>query len=318
MKAIGLNNYGGPEVLEVVELETPSPKAGEVRIKVSAAGINPVDVMVRDGLLAAFFADEPFPFVPGMDASGVIDSLGEGISAESGLSLGQEVVTVVDNHGGYGAYSEYICVPASSVIAKPANTTPESAASFLMNALTAQNALDTLNLPMGSTVLVTGAAGAVGTYALVLAVNEGLNVATLASESDSEFLRSLGAASVFTREDDALEQIRAAYPQGVDAVIDAAGLGQAIVPAIADGGMLIQLRPTDDNFDPRITATFVNVRERAQDQSVIARLGEQVASGLLPVRVAAIFPATEAVAAHQFFDEGGHRGRVILDMTALG
>jgi NADPH:quinone reductase-like Zn-dependent oxidoreductase len=314
MFAIGLNQYGGPEVLHLVELPDPHPALGQVRVKVRAAGINPVDVMVRDGSLAQWFADAQLPFVPGMDIAGTIDEVGEGIDPQFGVSIGQDVVGVVDNFGSYGGYSQYVCLPAASVIPVPARTTFPAAASFLMNALTARNALDTLRLPTGSTVLVTGAAGAVGTYVVALANDDGLRTVAVASPQDETFLRAAGASEVIVRGDDVAARVRQTFPAGVDAVVDAAGLGRQIVPAVRDGGTLITLRSGgEDGFDRGIKAVFVNVRERVTDHAALIRLGEQVASGLLPLRVAAILPVAEAVAAHRRFDKGGLRGRIVLE-----
>lgn len=318
MYAVGLNNYGGPEVLQRVELPEPHPASGQVRVKVRAAGINPVDVMVRDGSLAGWFAGAQPPFVPGMDIAGTIDELGEGIDPLLGIAIGQDVVGVVDNFGSYGGYSQYVCLPAASVTPVPAGASLPEAASFLMNALTARNALDTLHLPPGSTVLVTGAAGAVGAYAVGLGNADGLRMVAIASAQDEAFLRAAGASEVIARGNDVAARVRQAFPAGVDAVVDAASLGQQIAPVIRDGGTIITLRHgNDDGLERGIKAVFVNVRERITDHAAIARLGQQVTSGLLALRVAAVFPAAEAVAAHHRFDEGGLRGRVVLTFDGL-
>lgn len=318
MYAVGLNNYGGPEVLQWVELPDPHPAPGQVRVKVKAAGINPVDVMVRDGSLAEWFAQAPKPFVPGMDIAGTIDALGEDIDPQLGVAVGQAVVGVVDNFGSYGGYSQYVCLPAASVIPVPAGASLPAAASFLMNALTARNALDTLALPTGSTVLVTGAAGAVGAYAVALGASEGLRMVAVASAQDEAFLRASGAADVLLRGDAMAARVRQVIADGVDAVVDAACLGKQVAPAVRDGGRIITLRPGDiDGLERGVRSIFVNVRERTTDHAAIKRLGEQVASGLLALRVAATYPATQAVQAHRLFDQGGLRGRVVLDFEAV-
>lgn len=313
MHAIGLEHYGGPDVLHSVELPDPWPGAGQVRVKVRAAGINPVDVMVREGDLAALFETLDPPFVPGMDIAGQIDALGDDVDPAFGLERGQHVVGVVDNHGGYGGYSEYVCLPAASVIPMPARATFPEAASFLMNALTARNALDTLGLDPGATLLVTGAAGAVGTFAVALGRDAGLRVVALASPGDASFLRAVGATDFVARGDDVAQRVRDVVPGGVDAVVDAAGLLEQTVPAVRDGGTVIALRFLEAaTLERGVRVVFVNVRERATDHAAIARLGEQVESGLLPLRVAGVFPATQAADAHRRFDAGGLRGRLVL------
>lgn len=313
MYAVGLVEYGGPEVLHDVELPDPHPATGQVRIKVRAAGINPVDVMVRDGSLAGWFGAAEKPFIPGMDVSGTIDEIGEGVDQQSGVSIGQDVVAVIDNFGSYGAYSEYVCVPATSVIPLPKDTGFAEAGSFLMNALTARQALDALQLPAGSSLLVTGAAGAVGAYTVTLANEDGLNVIAIGSAGDDGFLRRAGASEVLIRGEDLGARVRQILPGGVDAVVDAAALGDSIAPAVRDGGTIITLRPvTDEAMERGIATKFVNVRERINDQDAIIRLGQQVESGLLAIRVAGTFPATEARLAHRRFDEGKLRGRLVL------
>ncbi len=318
MFAIGLNSYGGPEVLQRVELQDPHPTAGQVRVKVRAAGINPVDVMVRDGSLADWFDTAQPPFVPGMDIAGTIDEIGEGIAPGLAAAIGQDVVGIVDNFGSYGGYSQYVCLPAASVIPVPEGVEFPAAASFLMNALTARNALDTLKLRVGSTLLVTGAAGAVGAYAVALAHNDGLRVVAIASAQDEAFLRSAGASDIIPRGEDVAARVRDAVPAGVDAVVDAASLGKQIVPAVRDNGTIITLRPgTEHRLERGIKPVFVNVRERVSDHATIAELGQQVASGLLSLRVAATYPAAEAAAAHRRLEQGGLRGRLILRFDAV-
>ncbi|WP_175839384.1 NADP-dependent oxidoreductase [Burkholderia anthina] len=319
MLAIGLSSYGGPEVLHRVELPDPHPARGQVRVKVRAAGVNPVDVMVRDGSLAGLFAGTQPPFVPGMDIAGTIDEIGEGVDLQPGVAVGQDVVGVVDNFGSYGGYSQYVCLPAASVAPVPIGATFPAAASFLMNALTARNALDTLRLPSGSTVLVTGAGGAVGAYAIALGNDDGLRMVSIASPQDEAFLRDTGTAEFIERGGDVVARVHRIFPAGVDAVVDAARLGKQIVPAIRDGGTIIALRSgSDDDFDRGVKSVFVTVRQRATDHAAIVRLAQQVADGLLPLRVAAVYPATDAAAAHRRFDQGSVRGRLILDFDDLG
>ncbi|WES64405.1 NADP-dependent oxidoreductase [Microbacter sp. GSS18] len=308
MKAIGLTQYGGPEVLHPVDLPDPHPAAGEIRIRVAAAALNPADVMLRDGSLAAIYEGLELPYVPGMDVAGTVDEVGEGVDVE----VGARVVAILDNTGSFGGYSEYVVVPAASATAAPAGADWAESASFLMNALTARNALDTLALPAGSTILVTGAAGAVGASSVALAHQDGLRVIALAGADDEADVRALGADVFVPRGDGAIEAILAAAPDGVDAVLDGATLYAAILPAVRDGGALIDLRFWDAEPERGIRVLHVNVRQRAQDQAAITRLREQVEGGILPLRVAATYPAVDAVAAHARLDAGGLRGRIVL------
>lgn len=321
MKAIGINKYGGPEVLQMLEVPEPHAGAGEVRIRVLAAGINPADVMLRKGVLHEYYKDLALPFIPGMDVSGIIDEMGDNVDPAYRLTIGEEVVGIVDNKGSYGGYSEFVVLPASSVTRKPGNTSFLNAASFPMNALTARCALDVLKLKPGATLLVTGAAGAFGGYVTQLAAFEGINVIAVASNRDEELLRSFGATVVIQRGEDLVQRIQNIVPEGVDAVADGALLHGKIVPVIRENGQIAVVNPWDGVPGRGITVHPLNVRislaENKKINKEIARLSELIESGVLTTRVAAVFPATEVVKAHELFDQGGIRGRIILDFTSL-
>ncbi len=317
MKAIGLTSFGGPEVLGLIELPDPVPGSGEVRVRVQASGLNPVDVMLRKGALASLNAHLGPPFVPGMDIAGIIDRVGPDIDPQFRIRLGQPVVGIVDNRGSRGGCSEYVVLPAASVTATPSAATIPQAASFLMNALTARSAIDALALPPRSTVLVTGAAGAVGGYAVALAHADGHRVIGVASTSDEHHVRELGADEFVPRGDGLLDRLREHAPAGVDAAIDAAALRDQIVPAIRDNGQLLNARSWDGQPDRGIRSVHVNVRDRVTDHAAIVHLSEHVEAGILPMRVAATYPAHAVVDAHRRLDQGGLRGRIILTWPEL-
>lgn len=312
MQAIGLSRYGGPEVLGPVKLPNPHPGEGQVRVRVRAAAVNPADVMLRQGDLADWYEDAQPPFIPGMDLAGEIDEIGPGVDPALGLTIGDPVVGVLDNHGQVGAYSELVVLPAASVTSIPDGTSFAEASSFLMNALTARNALDALNLPHGASVLVTGAAGAVGAYAVALAADDGLRVVATASGDDEPFVRALGACAFIARGDALTARVQEFQTGGVDAVIDAAGLTDELLPAIRRGGQIIDLRFWEGAPERGIRIVRVSVRDRVLDHDAIVRLRAQVECGALPLRVAATFPASAAADAHRAQDAGGLRGRVVI------
>ena len=315
IRAIGVNQFGGPEVLEAVDLPLPDPGPGEIRIRVHAAAINPVDRLWRNGYLAKRLALQgPPPYVPGMDAAGVVDLVGPGVDVqESGLRPGTHVLAIVDNKGQYGAYSDYLVLPVESVVPAPAGSSHAEAASFLMPALTVRAALDNLELPVGSTVLVTGAAGGVGQQAVALADHEGFRVVALASEDDEELVRSLGAGEFAARGPDAMDRIRALSGGGVDGVIDAANLHAGVVAAVRDGGrIMVVSRWPHEGLGRGVTSVHVDVRHRARDREAILALRDLAAAGVLPMTVASTYRAEEIVAAHERFDRGGLRGRIIV------
>jgi NADPH:quinone reductase-like Zn-dependent oxidoreductase len=210
-------------------LDLPAPQAGpgEVRIRVHAAAVNPTDTVLRSGARATELTDGP-PYVPGMDAAGVLEQIGEGIATD--LRIGERVMAIVVPRGAHGAYAERIVVPAESVVRVPAGATDAEAASLPMNALTARLALDVLDLTPGQTVAVTGAAGAVGGYAVQLARADDLRVIADAAPRDEQLVKDLGADIVLPRGDDFPQRVRAEVPDGVDGFVDAAGFQPASVP----------------------------------------------------------------------------------------
>ncbi len=199
MKVIGVSEYGGPEALRIFEIPEPHAGPGEVRIRVHAVAVNPTDTLVRNGSRADAQKEFEPPYVPGMDAAGVLDEIGDG--ADTDLAIGDEVMAVVVPRGSHGAYSEYIVVPSESVVRTPAGATLVEASTLPMNGLTARQALDRLALQPGQTLAVTGAAGAFGGYVVQLAKAEGLRVIADASPADEALVRSFGA-EVVARGDD--------------------------------------------------------------------------------------------------------------------
>jgi NADPH2:quinone reductase len=167
MKAIGVTTFGGPEVLHVFELPEPHAGAGEVRIRAHAATVNPTDLLFCAGSQATRLSGRASPYIPGMDAAGVIDELGPG--AGNRLRIGDRVVAYVIPAGPHGgAYAEFIVVPAASVALAPEGVDFPAASTLLLNGLTAQLALNALALGARQTVAVTGAAGAFGGYVIQL------------------------------------------------------------------------------------------------------------------------------------------------------
>jgi NADPH:quinone reductase len=194
MKVIGVTEYGGPEALQVFEVPDPHAGPGELRIRVRAAAVNPTDIAVRNGSRAESQKEFAPPYVPGMDAAGVLDEIGEGV--ETDLAIGDEVMAIVMPRGSHGAYSEFTVVPWESVTRTPVGSSLVEAATLPMNGLTARRALDLLALRPGQSIAVTGAAGAFGGYVVQLAKAEGLRVIADASPADVALVSGLGAEVV--------------------------------------------------------------------------------------------------------------------------
>ncbi len=310
MRAVGLHHYGGPEVLEVLELTAPEPGEGEVRVRVAAATVNPTDVGLRTGAFADRYAELPPPWIPGMELAGEIDAVGPG----SDWAIGQAVVAIVlPARALGGAQAEQVVVPAVSVAEAPAGASIEQAATLPMNGLTVRLALDRLALAPGATLAVTGSAGAVGGYAIELGKREGLTVIADAAPADEVLVRGLGADVVVPRGELATAAaIREAFPDGVDAVIDAALLGPPILPALRDGGQLIAVRPFAGESERAIAIKLVLVNDYATNQEALRELSRQAGEGELTLRVAETFAPERAADAHRALEAGGVRGRLVI------
>lgn len=314
MRAVGVCEFGGPEALRVLDLPEPQAGPGEVRIRVHAAAVSPTDVMLRTGGHAVRMPGRRPPFVPGMDAAGVIDQIGPGV--EGRLSVGQRVVALVLFTGPHGgAYAEQVVVPAASVVPAPEGMDFPEASTLPMNAMTARLALDVLDLPPGGTVAVSGAAGAVGGYAVELARADGLTVIADAARRDVATVRGFGADHVVERGAGIADRIRTLVPEGVAGAVDGSAQTTELVPAIGDGGTLVELRGWPGPAERGIRVRPVMVPERIGDTAGLDRLCWQAEAGVLTPRVARVLPAAEAARAHRLLEAGGLRGRVVLDFS---
>ena len=313
MRAVTFSRFGGPEVLEVSDLPVPEPGPGEVRVRVAAATVNPTDISFRTGrqLTAAQLADMGVrpPYIPGMELAGVVDAVGAGTS----WRVGDRVMAIVNpQRPGGGAQAEQVVVPAASVARVPEGASLEAAATLPMNGLTVRLALDRLRLTPGQTLGVTGAAGAVGAYAVELGAREGLRVIAVAAPQDEALVKGLGAEKVVPRGDAAIQGLRDAVPGGVDGLIDAAVLDGAVLPAIKDGGKLATVRGFAGPSERGITIEPVRVTSYLDNQEALDRLGQLAGQRKLALRVAETFPPEQAAAAHRKLAAGGTRGRLLI------
>ena len=310
MRAVGLFTHGGPEVFQVIELPEIHAGPGQVRIRVHAATVNPTDVGVRNGTRAEQQKTDPPPYVPGMEAAGIVDEVGSGVPDR--LKVGDAVMAIVVPKGSHGAYREQIVLDARSVVRAPTGKTHPEACTLPMNGLTARLSLDLLKLSPGQVIAVTGAAGAYGGYVVQLAKAGGLTVIADASEQDEKLVASLGADTVVRRGDDVASRIRSYFPQGVDGLADGAVLNELVIPAVRDGGAFTSVRGFQGipQRDIRFTATFV--RSYAQEFEKLDRLRQQVEAGKITLRVAEVYPPERAADAHRRLEAGGTRGRLVI------
>jgi NADPH:quinone reductase len=308
MRAVAITAPGGPEVLDVVEHDVRPAGPGEVRMAVRAAAVNPTDIGLREH--GAGEELEP-PWVPGMDAAGVVESIGEGVER---LAPGDEVMAAVTpRRPEGGAQAELIVVPEASVVPIPEGATLAEAATLPMNGLTAMLAVDLLDLPRGATLAVTGGAGLLASYAIPLARERGVRVLADAKPDDEALVRGFGADAVLPRGDGFVDAVRAEAPEGVDGLLDTALLRRAAFPAIRDGGAMAVVRAWSDGPGERgIDIRQVWVRTVLDRTDWLEALRERAGDGRLQLRVAAEFPPERAADAHRLMHAGGLRGRAVI------
>jgi NADPH:quinone reductase len=313
MLAVGIMEFGGPAVLRLMDLPDPEAGPGEVRVRVHAATVNPTDIVLRSGGRADRLKEFSPPHVPGMDAAGVLEQIGEGV--ETDLRIGDRVMAIVVPLGQHGAYAERVVVPAASVVRSPSLASDAQAATIPMNGLTVRQALDELALEPGQTLAVTGAAGAIGGYAVQMGNAAGLRVIADAAPRDEGLLRTLGADVIVPRGDDFAGHVRRIADEGADGLIDGAVMNAVVVPAVRDGGRVATLRGYDgaDAEHRGITFHPVFVRNYAREHGKLNDLRELAEQGELALRVARSLPAEEAPEAHRLLEAGGVRGRLVLE-----
>lgn len=295
-------------MLEVLELPIEDLQPGEVRIRVHAAAINPTDIAFRSGAYRNW-VDYPPPYVPGMDAAGTVEAVGEGVD----LRPGTEVMAVVaPTRPSGGAYTELLTIPSAQVIAIPEGASLEQAATLPMNGLTAKVVLDVLALSPGQKFGVLGAAGVLGSYAIGLAKHRGLQVFADAKPEDEDLVRSFGADVIVPRGKEVGIRMREASNGGVDGLLNGSVQGREIFPAVRDGGHIAAIRPFEFESERDIALDMVLVFEHLHDHAGLTLVRDLASRGLLQLRVADTFAPEDAAEAHRRFDAGGVRGRLLL------
>jgi NADPH:quinone reductase len=298
---------GGPEVLRVIERDVRDAGPGEVRLAVVAAAVNPADIAVRELGVEGV----PPPWVPGMDAAGVVESVGAGVEH---VAAGAEVMAALGpRRPDGGAQAEVIVVPAASVVPIPDGATLEQAATLPMNGLTAFHGLELVDLAAGGTLAVTGGAGLLASYVIAIAKHRGLHVLADAFPEDEELVRSFGADAVLPRGGGLPSAVRDAVPEGVDAVFDTALLGRSMFPAIRGGGAIAVVRGWDgEDVENRVRIKRVMVGTVLQRTDWLWQLRELAERGVLALRVADTYPPEQAAEAERRMEAGGLRGRAVI------
>jgi NADPH:quinone reductase-like Zn-dependent oxidoreductase len=311
MKAVPINQYGDPNVLQLAEIPRPAPAAGEVLVRVKASGINPIDLKTRAGSgLAGRYGSDHFPLILGWDISGIVEELGPGVTE---FAVGEAVYGMPRFPGIAAAYAEFVTAPASELARKPAALDHIHAAALPLVALTAWQALfEAADLHAGQRVLIHAAAGGVGHVAVQLAKWKGAHVIGTASERHADFLAGLGLDELVDYRQRPFEEV----VSGVDVVLEPVGgeVRQRSWQVIKPGGIMVSIvgpLPAETAAQYGVRATNILVRPQGKQLAEIATL---VDAGKLKPFVEAVYPLAEAAKAHEHVQTGRTRGKVVLNI----
>ncbi|MFB6722174.1 NADP-dependent oxidoreductase [Kribbella sp. NPDC056345] len=313
MRAISQKEFGGPEVLQLVEVDRPEPLPTEVLVRVHAAGVNPVDAKTRTGSGVAGLLGEP-PFILGWDVSGVVEAVGHGVHT---LQVGDEVYGMPWFPRAASAYAEYVTAPSRHFARKPATLNHVEAAALPLAGLTAYQILTALaDVQPGRRVLIHAAAGGVGHLAVQFAKALGAHVIGTASAGKHTWLRELGADEVIDYHSTSVEEATG----DIDVVVDLIGseitLGQS-VKVLKPGGLLVAV-PSGTSPELLETAKQAGVLVAGYlvepDGHALTEIARLIESGAVRVEVEQAFPLTEAAEAHRRQESGRTRGKLVLQV----
>jgi len=305
VKAFGYSTNGGPDVQEILELDMPSPLAGELLVEVRTAGVNPVDWKIRSGMLGAA-SPADLPAVLGSEVSGVVREVGKDVE---GFAVNDEVFGSVAP--GSGGYAEYTLLTANATAHKPPQVSFDDAATLPVAAATAYDGVTQLELKEGQTLLINGVSGGVGVAAAQLARGLNINVIGTASEDKRALIESLGATLV-PYGDGVADRIRQLLPDGVDAIFDLAGGAGlwAVAELLTDREKLISASDPDT-----VTELGGHMIERDRTHRVLEIVGALVADGKLDPHVEDVRPLDEAADAIAAVEVGHAKGKVVIQVS---
>jgi NADPH:quinone reductase-like Zn-dependent oxidoreductase len=305
-QAIRIHQYGGSEDLKLEQVQHAEPQEGEVLVRVLAAGVNPVDWKTTEGWMKSFWPVQ-FPYVPGRDIAGIVEEVGPGVTT---LQKGQAVFGQSAN----GGYAEYTVAPVNKLALKPENLSFEEAAAIPVGAATAwQGLFDHGNLQAGQTVLIQGAAGGVGLFAVQFAHWKGAHVIATTSAANVDFVRSLGAETVIDYKSTAVEQV----VHNVDLVYDAVGAPtlSSSLKAVKDGGTLVTIAGQPDEQQAREKHVQVKSFGAQVSTEVLDIFVQLIKEGKLKSVIEATYPLSQAGKAHEHSKSGHGRGRIVLHVA---
>jgi NADPH:quinone reductase-like Zn-dependent oxidoreductase len=300
---------------EIGEVPTPTAGEGTVLVRVKAAGLNAIDNGLAAGMMSQMF-EHRYPLVLGRDAAGVVEAVGEGVD---GFAVGDEVLghVLLAPPIQAGTIAEYAVLPAAAVVAKPAGLDFATAAAIPLAGAAAAQAVEAVEPQAGQTVLVNGADGGVGSYAVQLLAARGVTVIATGKPESADRLRALGATTVIDRHaGDVAEQVRGTHPDGVDALVNVGGFDPTGVPvgAVRTGGKLASTTavPDDDTLAAAgVTGTAIMARPT---RDVVEPLVEQAAAGDLQVSIAEVLPFEQAAAGLATLAAGKANGKLVVQV----
>jgi NADPH:quinone reductase-like Zn-dependent oxidoreductase len=305
VRAFGYSSNGGPDVQEFLDVEMPSPLAGELLVEVRTAGVNPVDWKIRSGMYGGAKPSD-LPAVLGSEVSGVVREVGKDVD---GFAVNDEVFGSVAP--GSGGYAEYTLVTAIAAAHKPPQVSFNDAATLSVAAATAYDGVTQLGLKEGQTLLINGVSGGVGVAAAQIARDANINVVGTASEDKRELVESLGATLV-PYGSGVAERVRQLLPDGVDAIFDLAGGDglRAVVDLLADRGKLISAGDPDT-----VNELGGHMIERDRTHRVLEIVAGLVADGNLDPHVEDVRPLDEAAEAIAAVEVGHAKGKVVIEVS---
>lgn len=308
MKAILIHQYGGPEVLQYEETPVPSIQPDEVLVRVYASGVNPIDWKVREGHRSS--ASRPFPIILGWDFSGVVEKIGSQVTA---FTAGDEVYGRPDPSRN-GTYAEYLAVRAGEIARRPASIDHQAAAGVSLAGLTAwQGLFDHGKLQAGQKVLIQGASGGVGTFAVQFAKWKGAYVIGTASGENIPFLKELGADEVIDYKTDAFEK----KLKDIDVVLDTIGgkVQANSLKVLKEGGILVSTVGIDDEEAVKAKGLQA-IRFMAKSlPDQLQQIAGLIDAGKVRPIIAQILPLKDAAEAHRISEKGHTRGKIILQVN---
>ncbi|WP_028778173.1 NADP-dependent oxidoreductase [Shimazuella kribbensis] len=303
MKAVAISTYGSPDVLQIMEFETPQAGSGQVRVRIKAAGIQPFDTAVRSTGWEPPGLEIQYPQILGNEFAGIIDQVGTGVTD---FSIGNEVL----GWALLACYAEYVVVSVNQIVPKPQNMSWEEAGAITASGQTAHTALKALGVRKGDTVLIHAAAGGVGTIAVQLALAWGATVIGTASNRNHDYLRSLGAIPV-TYGEGLVERVGALAPDGVDVAFDAAG-----EDALRASMELVKNKNRIGTIVSFDLAQKLGVQIIRSERTVerLMELIELYDQGKLNIHIRKSFSLHQAADAHKEMEAGHGRGKIVLTM----